>query len=115
MREIKFRAWDIERKVMVGASGSLQDKFSIRSDGITKESYIIEQFTGLKDKNGKDIWEGDLVGLSDTSYFGDYEVRFNAGHWELYTDNESGNPNSESLYDWQSYCEVIGNIHEDKS
>jgi uncharacterized phage protein (TIGR01671 family) len=61
MREIKFRAWDNKYKFMVGLNG-VQDLFSIRSDGTpSNENYILMQFTGLRDKNGREIYEGDVV------------------------------------------------------
>ena len=73
MREIKFRAWDKVFKkyyydgnlengdVMVLAiEGKLQ--FSSRGTYHEKD-FIIEQFTGFQDSEGKDIYEGDIVGL----------------------------------------------------
>ena len=59
MREIKFRAWDKSCNKMRGING-IQDCFSLRSDGICNEDYILMQYTGLKDKNGKEIYEGDV-------------------------------------------------------
>lgn len=59
-REIKFRAWDKSCNKMRGISG-LQDCFSLRSDGVCNEDYVLMQYTGLKDINGKEIYECDVL------------------------------------------------------
>jgi len=63
MREIKFRAWDKEDKKWLSEDcmpivGFGEDKIlSFGGDGYA----IFEQYTGLKDKKGKEIYEGDIV------------------------------------------------------
>lgn len=62
MREIKFRAWDKDDKCWVHYNGRrrlLQDEV-LRVALAFPMSVVLEQYTGLKDKNGKKIYEGDL-------------------------------------------------------
>ena len=60
MREIKFRAWDKSCDKMRGIK-DIKDCFSIRSDGFVNENYILMQYTGFKDFDGKEIYEGDIL------------------------------------------------------
>lgn len=55
MRKIKFRCWDILAKQMF-----YPDTWS-RLCGFGDEGYKLMQYTGLKDKNGKEIYEGDII------------------------------------------------------
>ena len=65
MREIKFRAWDKDEKRMTTTfSVSSQGQVTFTPLGESTRyltGYILMQFTGLLDKNGKEIYEGDII------------------------------------------------------
>jgi uncharacterized phage protein (TIGR01671 family) len=126
MRELKFRVWDKKESewLALGATGidCLSGKLvDYEYEGQTKanqENYIVEQFTGLKDKNGKEIYEGDIV-EEDI----DFNSRMTDGtfRYRVYWDDSllcwALDPiGKESIHDelWQTNLSrrVIGNIHE---
>lgn len=133
MRDIKFRVWcknknDWEKDIVViNSSGMLfTTVYTNRSIvPLNPKTHIIEQFTGLQDKNGKDIYDGDIV-LVIYTYNGKIKDRFNA-IVELDICNPSFVLKRTKKYERCSndidfdfvHCDmydlsVIGNIHENK-
>ena len=110
-RKIKFRAWDKKEKVM-SQWHHLGSSFLVKYQG---DRYVYMQYTGLKDKNGKEIYESDIVKICHWN--GDKTNR----EWvigEIYWDEKSlqfsYRPPTplKDLYGDSQYYEVIGNIYE---
>jgi hypothetical protein len=102
MREIKFRAWLIEQKRMT-SGGELQDARIWDINENSNEVWM--QYTGLKDKNSVEIYEGDIV--IKPGWPNDvYEVQYDDAAF-----NAIGQNNSDTL-GFVTYWEVIGNTYE---
>lgn len=127
MREIKFRCWDTENKEMLDIqeldyrdsyNGQPMIRTTMYSDYYDTEDMILMQYTGLKDKNGKEIYEGDIIYCK--KYIGGNwiedciekgYVNFNNGEFGLYRKQEY----YQSLYKFKEYdyeFEVIGNMYD---
>lgn len=121
-REIKFRAWNKKDKVMVdvaamnfGPSGCwslIEDAYDAELQ--LADSYELMQYTGLKDKNGREIYEGDIVRTGEDN-IGDPDtmigqVIMREGSWLI--ENEKKQEEI-GLFSEITSREVIGNIFED--
>lgn len=106
-REIKFRAWDKKEKVM-GLPFDFQ-KFAYEVASFFQGDYEFLQYTGLKDKNGVEIYEGDIVDLGESWNPGICEVLFNRGGYCFRFKKDDGHyPDGKYLTDGI----VIGNIYQ---
>lgn len=138
-RELKFRAWHKEKKCFMDEwypMGS-SDGIIMTLDSVTYDTYeydisdnnIIQQFTGMKDRNGKEIFEGDIfkdVLASDNVgvvKFGEYKDVFerkieqntseHGGHHGFFVHFDHQAIRSDLKY-WANHSEIIGNIYENQ-
>ena len=111
MREIKFRAWDKINKEMFNVESINFQERRVYKDVVSYRNFNdieLMQYTGLKDKNNKEIYEGDIVTLHNSKYkviFNTKEARFVLRDDEFESEIPFTNNNNERM-------EIIGNIYE---
>ncbi len=105
----KFRAWDKETKTMNGMAEIYRNRNQEIELHPRDENIILMQSTGLKDKNGKEIFEGDILGSKDRILDGVVEFRSDLGMW---TTSLIRYNNFERLCNVASERKIIGNIYK---
>jgi len=127
MREIKFRAWNKDKNIMVYGD---EDDTSDYWDGVDRssvemvnavlahpdEDYIWMQYTGLKDKNGKESFHKDRVKIWLIDYEGNADIFTGVIEWDRedvcwYILNDS-NIYPCVKFRFVDYFEIIGNAFE---
>jgi len=141
-REIKFRAWNLKTKeynnyvevycYIDGSTGLIAGTNNNNPCG-NSENFLLEQYTGLKDKNGKEIYEGDVIKFHTGMKYRDsvnMKICFNQGCFGFrglkhdgkrtissfipFSAIQSSLENNNIWLDAEEILEVTGNIHENK-
>ena len=103
MREIKFRAWDIDGKQMIPWCDL---KYDVTFEEVFDNEFLeVNQYTGLKDKNGVEIYEGDIVDFWGRKFL----VVYNLGGFGCFGLNDAWHPLGDTIY---RPTTVIGNRYE---
>lgn len=115
-RSLMFRIWDLDKNEWLSESDDdaltyygfhlIGEVMTVQSPRNWQVNGVVEQFTGLCDKNGKEIYEGDIVCFGDTKY--PHIVVYEKTAFRLKNDIGVGWCPIGELEE----MEVIGNIHE---
>ncbi len=119
MREITLRAWDVTYKQMLKINDAkFVDGLLIGVKGINWDSkVVVMQYTGLKDRNGCEIYEDDVVRGEFIAYdigVCTGQILFDEARFIFKSDSQPNYPNTPV---WVPLCEmknveIIGNVHQ---
>ena len=120
MREFKFRAWDTEKQEMatvnfIGLNDyevGMEDEECRRWRATYPYVCRLMQYTNLKDKNGKEIYEGDILKVKLDNGEANLYVKYTNGEYRVV--NEGKWEDSLYIYMYFGDVEVVGNIYENE-
>lgn len=113
MRQIKFRAWDLDdvrmsKEIYLGDENARFSDLDVPLN--PGDDLVLMQFTGMLDKNGKEIYEGDIIELYN--FFGEpqgkYQVEYKGNSFSYYKKDEP----ETAYYFSKDLIAVVGNIYE---
>lgn len=114
MRQLKFRVWDNDQKQFHYFE---LHNITVPDRLLVQDKYPVQQYTGLKDKNGVEIYEGDIIQYNVGSSYDhmDFEVKFAEESLGWIFQSKTGEvlvdewtPNGNRF----SFIEVIGNVFD---
>ena len=120
MKPLKFRAWSLHKQNegFVFSKGDMSDFFDLvlDNDGRPREFYCApEQYIGIQDKNGQEIYEGDILRVFDWGIKHHIVISVSKVYWDIEEIgwNLEPDPVDGCRYDlYRCPKEVIGNIHK---